>query len=100
MSVWPKPCVRCQTLMYPRKWSVLRAFMHEGRGLCRPCYYRCRKTGELADYELVTHRRTEVLAEWEVLRLDGVSKRDAAGRIGMSFEAFDRALLRARAVAA
>ena len=96
MSSWPKRCARCANLIYPRKWNLGSSCTHEGRGLCRPCYDRCRKTGELADYRPVTYRRDELMDQWERFRLYGYSKKEAAAQLGMTFEAFDRAYHRAR----
>jgi len=77
--------------MFALDWS------HVGRGLCDPCYRWCRAAGELIDYEPVRYSRDELMAEWELLRLEGYSKRQAAARLDVTFEAFDRAFHRARA---
>ncbi len=41
--------------------------------------------------------RDELLDRWVELRAHGLTKREAAARLGMTFVAFDRALYRARA---
>jgi hypothetical protein len=64
--------------------------------LCGICHDHCRRNGTLADYRRVTYSRDELMCEWELLRREGYSKRAAASRLGLTFEAFDRAFLRAR----
>ena len=65
------------------------------RGLCNKCYKRAYRAGTLDD---VATRRplAEVLDEWVLLRDDGISVRDAAPRLGMTFPALDQHLVRAR----
>lgn len=67
-----------------------------GRGLCSHCYDQHRADGTLIDYERVHRPREEVLEEWSQLAQRGYNKREAAARMGMSFEALDRAIYRAR----
>jgi hypothetical protein len=81
--------------MAPRR-SAGRARTTQARGLCWFCYRAATKNGELFDYPRSTRSRDEVLDEWEMLRGEGYTRRQAAERIGMTFEAFDRALYRAR----
>lgn len=96
MTAWPKRCVRCTQLIYPASRVPPHRSRHQARCLCGPCYDHCRRAGTLADYRPVTYSRDELMDEWEVLRLHGYSKRQAAERLGMSFAAFDRAFHRAR----
>jgi hypothetical protein len=42
--------------------------------------------------------RDEVMTEWDMLRTAGVTRRQAAAAIGMSYTALDRAIYRARAL--
>jgi len=70
---------------------------HEARGLCEPCYKREDYHGRLADYPRATWSRDDLMTEWELLRSEGYSRRDAADRLGVKWEAFDRAYYRARA---
>lgn len=86
-------CTRCAQPTYPRP-AGLRFI--EGRGLCDLCYPRAHRHGVLVDYERTKRTRDEVMDYWELLRSEGYSKRQAAARIGMSLEAFDRAFHRAR----
>lgn len=69
---------------------------HEGRGLCRSCYAAHRAGGTLGDYPPITWRRTELYAEWEILRDRGMSRREAAGHLGVTFAALEQAILRTR----
>ena len=66
-----------------------------GRGLCEACHQRHRKRGTLSDFERRTRPADEVLEDWDFLRRQGYSIRDAAERMGMTHAALDRALCRA-----
>lgn len=68
-----------------------------GRGLCAHCHQGALRAGTLCDYERLTRSRADVLDDWTVLRGQGVTRLQAAARLGMSFPAFERALFRARA---
>lgn len=67
------------------------------RGLCDPCYEKERRADRLADHPRSTWSRDDLMAEWELLRQDGYTRRQAADRLGVSYVAFDRAITRARA---
>ena len=69
---------------------------HQGRGLCNFCRSGVLKRGTLADHERRTRTRDEVMAEWELLRDEGLSKAQAAERLGMAFKTFETAYTRAR----
>lgn len=72
--------------------------VHAGRSLCVAHHHAATLADTLADYPRLTRSSDEVMVEWEILRTSGVTTRtEAARRIGMSIDAFDRALLRARA---
>lgn len=64
------------------------------RGLCQCCWHRVVKTDEIHDYPRVTRRAADVAEDWAELSAQGVSRRDAAARLGMTYAAFDRALYR------
>lgn len=70
---------------------------HAGRGLCPTCWSRAARRGVLADFPTVTYTRDELLEEWAALRVRGLGRSEAAGRLGVSRAAFERALYRARA---
>jgi hypothetical protein len=92
---WPRPCVACGVDTWPSSSrDVQGREHHHARGLCRRCYNDGRV--ELAEHERATHSRDELLTEWEHLRAGGASWRDAARQLGMSYPAFERAMLRAR----
>jgi hypothetical protein len=95
VSEWPKRCRNCDHLIYPMSWMFAYSWSHAGRGLCRPCHQTAGE--DRIDYERVGRSRDELMAEWEILRGEGYTKRQAAERLGMTFEAFDRAYHRARA---
>lgn len=77
-------CQRCGTTRGSRRI----------RRLCPTCWVRIRNTDELADYPRVTRTSDEVIEEWQVLSAYGMSKREVAARLGMTYAAFDRALHR------
>lgn len=72
-------------------------YAHEGRGLCRRCYYRAGRVGVDGDWIPAIRCRDDVMAEWEFLRPTGITRREFASRMGMSWVAFDRMWWRARA---
>jgi len=67
------------------------------RKLCAACYSLLRRTGDLYDYPASVRRAVDVAEDWQFLRSVGVSRKDAAARMGMTDIAFKRALERARA---
>lgn len=108
----PRPRPKCvypgcdRTLIRAAEWRRLSderkaelkaqgAAKRTGRGLCARDYKRARVAGELIDYERGGLAHTVVLEEWQVLREDGHTKRQAAERLGMSYKAFEKALERA-----
>lgn len=70
---------------------------HAGRGLCQKCYEIFKYSGELIAFEPLTRTRDELMSDWQILRSRGCTKRQAADRLGMSFDSFNRAYERARA---
>lgn len=72
-------------------------FPLSGRGLCFRCYSRAKRAGTLIDYERRGFPRALLLEEWALLRSEGYTPRQAAERLGMSYDAFEKALERAAA---
>ncbi|WP_344029272.1 hypothetical protein [Pseudonocardia kongjuensis] len=68
----------------------------KARGLCGACYMASWRREDLAEHAVQQRPRDDVLDDWLVLRGEGLSLRQAAARLGMSFEAFERAFYRAR----
>lgn len=89
-------CRRCTRALrshrQPGPWET----RHAARGLCAPCYQALEGTDALLDYEPVTRSRDELMGEWALLRSEGLTKRQAAARLGVSHTTFDRAFHRAR----
>lgn len=79
------PCLRCGTLFHSRRT----------RGLCTPCRKEIAGTDELLDYPAAGRPSLDTYEEWQWLRSQGVSKREAARQLGMTFKGLDRALYRA-----
>jgi hypothetical protein len=50
----------------------------------------------LDDYPRTTWSRDELMGEWDLLRSEGYTRRNAAERLGLKWETFDRAYFRAR----
>jgi hypothetical protein len=80
-----KFCARCD-----------RARIIRVRGMCRLCYDVTRNNGTVIDFAPILRPRDEVMHEWDLLRGEGYTKRQAAERLGMTWEAFDRTFHRAR----
>lgn len=78
------PCKRCGSSYGQRRV----------RELCARCWDQIRHTDEIHDYPRLTRRAADVAEDWEELASLGLSKRDAAARLGMTYAAFERALLR------
>ena len=65
------------------------------RGLCVKCYHHHRFAGTLIDFERQLRPADELLAEWDELRRDGYTRRNAAERIGVTIFALSKAIQRA-----
>lgn len=68
-----------------------------GRTLCVSCYYQATRAGTLADFPRRLRSRDELLEEWEWLAAAGVGFAEFPARVGVTFAAWQRAFLRARA---
>jgi len=66
------------------------------RRLCGRCYDRAHHVGRHIDFARVTHAQGDVLAEWELLRQYGFSRRQVAERLHMTLPTVERACCRAR----
>jgi hypothetical protein len=91
-----RPCVRCGTSINPYTRQEPHRSTHKGRGLCGTCRDYVTTHGDLADYPRVTISRDELLDDYVILRKEGYTHRQIAKRLGMTYVALDRALVRAR----
>lgn len=91
----PKACARC-------KRSTVQI---HARGLCHTCYRQVRELDALDAFPLlkpgkpvgaIREPTDAMLKEWASLRDDGISTRVAAPRLGMTWQALERALYRAQ----
>jgi transposase-like protein len=90
-------CAECGSTMVPRSSATDRVTTHEGRGLCPPCYRQAQYGGRLDEYPRRSWSREDVMSEWDLLRAEGYTRRNAAERLGLKWETFDRAFYRAKA---
>lgn len=90
-------CARCADPMTPEGVRVDGIRVHGCRRLCERCVTRSEKDDTLLDYPRITRTNAEVVADYELLRTARMGRREAAAQMGMTFDALDRALLRARA---
>lgn len=86
-------CLRCDR---PRPRQPHRRAAQGARGLCAACYDWVTRHGCVDDYARVTWPSDELLAEWDLLRRDGHTMRQAAERLGVSYAALDKAIQRAK----
>ena len=94
-ATWPRNCRRCDHLIYPYSWMYAYEWSNLGRGLCGSCYHSLTPDQRL-DYPRLSRSSGELVEEWEMLRSEGYTKRQAADRLGMTYEAFERAYHRAK----
>lgn len=111
-EVLPEPCSACRRILVPQtRWEAASELLrqawtargwspYKGRGLCRKCYGRARRTGTLDEHTRVTTPSEHLVEEWEFLRheLPVGSKwakiTYAADRIGTTPDALRLALQR------
>lgn len=67
---------------------------HLGRRLCQGCYGVNRRAGTLHRFDRTTRPHEDTYAEWLLLRSTGATRRQAAGRMGMTVAALDHARFR------
>lgn len=89
-------CAHCCAPMTTHTHRVSGLPYHAGRGLCHRCYWHLSNRGELDTYERKGWPRAALLAEWDLLRADGVARPAAAERIGVTDEALYQAIRRER----
>lgn len=89
-------CKRCDQHLYPRRCSVKNRYRHGGRGLCQPCYSFAHGAGLLDDFERRTRTSAETVAEVEFLYSTGLTRLEAAQRLGITSDAIYRAMRRTR----
>jgi hypothetical protein len=67
------------------------------RGLCDSCYERHWKARTLDQFptQRVQRRRVHFIADYDLLRSEGYTRSQIAGRLGMTRNALDRAVQRA-----
>lgn len=80
-----KTCVRCDM---PCDLVV--------RGLCDTCYRGCKRRGQLSRYPRTNRPTTEVIDEYNSLRAQGLTPSEVAATLGMTPDALQRAVVRAR----
>lgn len=73
---------------------------HNGRGLCGGCYQNVKRAGELADYPLAGKRTEDAVKAWARMQRQGLTRKQAARRLGMRTNTLTVALCRARRRAA
>lgn len=86
-------CVLCEIPMCSAKVKPPPGAWYErhlGRRLCVQCYGLHRRQGSLEDFDRLTRSRAEVFEEWLLLKRSGVTRREAARRMGMTVEALDQ----------
>ncbi|MGH3094584.1 MAG: hypothetical protein ACRDMV_01120 [Streptosporangiales bacterium] len=83
----PDACTDCGTAFSARRYMA--------RGMCIRCYARHRHRGELTDYERISWTRDEFLDEYQLLRGEGLNRRQIAERLGWRRSRLDAALARA-----
>ena len=69
----------------------------QGRGLCaQKCYRHHQNRHTLDKFPRTTWKRAELLAEFDLCRVRGLTVREAAEKIGVTYSALARAIQRAR----
>lgn len=90
----PRHCVRCRVRMTVRRpgpgGSPTHA--HYGKGECRACYNDRKSNRDRKPR--TTWRHADLMAEWEFFAGDGLTRKQAAERIGVHHEALARAIQR------
>ena len=93
-KVWPSVAYRKLSVAERRERGLVA---HAARGLCHKCLRAAKANDTYDDLEPRFRTNDEVLAEWDLLRLQGVHDlKIAAERIGISYSALDKAIWRGR----
>lgn len=94
-------CTRCGRAMHRRRGPVCHRGhpRHKGFGLCANCHSKTYRiaTGRRPPTPRRSAQRDYRLEEWELLARSGTTFRDFPRRVGMTYTAWERAFLRARA---
>lgn len=77
---------------------------HQGRGLCSRCYRDAHRAGTVIDFPRSTQDAVDVLEEYEAMehrahQSQASRCRELAPRLGMTWQAVEKAVLRARRAA-
>ncbi|HEY9413519.1 MAG TPA: hypothetical protein VIQ30_02065 [Pseudonocardia sp.] len=87
-------CRTCDRAIFPASRDVPYKDKHCGRGLCGHCYAAQRYAGGLPDHERTTRTSVETVAEVEFLHSIGLTRLEAAQRLGVTSDAIYRAYRR------
>jgi len=71
----------------PRRWA---------RGLCSSCYSRHYYRGTIDQFPITYRPREHVIEDWLFLQAQGYTRPHAAERMGMTRDALDHAIARAK----
>lgn len=91
------PCTGCDRDMVPMGWHRIPggAVRYGAHGLCHSCSHRLYRP-PAPTFRSGPWTRDALLDEWDFLRRQGFTLRQATGRIGITYAALDRALHRAK----
>lgn len=101
----PHNCRDCNIILVSRRIKSRSGVtrQHNGRGLCMICARARRNAGQSTEGPRLPAPRSTtrwkcraLLAEYELLRRKGCSKREVAALVGMNLASLNRALCRAR----
>lgn len=89
-------CARCGREMSSSPQRPDGVLACGGRGLCGSCHSLLLRfhPDELAEYPRKTRRAADLAEDWEILRLRGLNKPQAAAALGMKPSTFMRSLER------
>jgi hypothetical protein len=101
VNTWPRNCARCRREIWSsQRRDVPTRNRHNGRGLCQPCYQFLSRAGELHAYPLKQAEAGAVVEAWARMERAGLSRKQAARRLGMRTNTLNAALFRERKRAA
>jgi hypothetical protein len=82
------------TLVHARSATCHPGLPVLARGLCRPCYQLAWRADQLPD-KRATRSRAEFIADYELLRSEGYTRRQIAARLGLTYDGVGAAYRRA-----
>lgn len=92
----PTACLDCTRPLVPRRRHPPKGHVrHAGRNLCDGCRQRRAKNGTPMP-PLTTWPADDLLTEWDLLRRQGHTMRQACDRLGVTYDALDQAIARAK----